>query len=99
MIGSDFSVKSDSIVFQEERERGGGVTQRLRFRWRKVWAENKVEKGIFFNEIKGGTERTGVQRFVTRYVEINAVKDNFNFFYWMPFSNIKMVHLMPHFPF
>ena len=78
---------------------GGVVTQRLRFRWRKVWAENKVEKGIFFNEIKGGTERTGVQRFVTRYVEINAVKDNFNFFYWMPFSNIKMVHLMPHFPF
>ena len=51
-------------------------------------------KGIFFNEIKGGTERTGVQRFLTRYVEINAVKDNFNFFYWMPFSNIKMVNLI-----
>ena len=56
-------------------------------------------KRYFFNEIKGGTERTGVQRFGTRYVEINAVKDNFNFFYWMPFSNIKMLHLMPHFPF
>ena len=79
------------------------VTQRLRFRWRKVWVKGKrykvKEKGIFFNEIKGGTERTGVQRFVTRYVEITAVKANFNFFYWMPFSNIKMVNLMPHFPF
>ena len=74
------------------------VTQRLRFRWRKVWVKGKRYK-VKEKEIKGGTERTGVQRFVTRYVEINAVKDNFNFFYWMPFSNIKMVHLMPHFPF
>ena len=56
-------------------------------------------KRYFFNEIKGGTERTGVQRFGTRYVEINAVKDNFNFFYWMPFSNIKCFILCPIFPF
>ena len=40
-----------------------------------MWVENKVGKGIFFKEIKGDTERTGVQRFGTRYVEINAVKD------------------------
>ena len=66
-----------------------------------MWVENKVEKGIFIIEIKGGTERTGVQRFGTRYVEINAVKDNLNFFYWMPFSNIKILHLIlcPIFPF
>ena len=98
MIGSDFSVKSDSIVFQEERERGGGGGHSK--------APISLEEGVgreqggkryFFNEIKGGTERTGVQRFGTRYVEINAVKDNFNFFYWMPF--FKMLHLMPHLPF
>ena len=28
------------------------VTQRLRFRWRKVWVENKVEKGIFLTKLK-----------------------------------------------
>ena len=97
LIGSDFSVKSDSIVFQEERKRGGGGNGHSK-------APISLEEGVgreqggkryIFNEIKGGTERTGVQRFVSRYVEINAV----NFFYWMPFSNIKMVHLMPHFPF
>ena len=38
-----------------------------------MWVENKVEKGVFFNEIKGGTERTGVQRFGTRYVEIKRL--------------------------
>ena len=52
-----------------------------------MWVENKVEKGIFLTKLKVVLTRTGVQRFGTRYVEINAVKDNFNFFYWMPFSN------------
>ena len=68
LIGSDFSVKSDSIVFQEERERGGGGHSKAPISLEEgVGKRYKVkEKGIFFNEIKGGTERTGVQRFVTQ---------------------------------
>ena len=55
------------------------------------------EKGIFFNEIKGGTERTGVQRFVTRYVEINAVILTSSI--GCPFPTLKWLILCPIFPF
>ena len=96
LIGSDFSVKSDSIVFQEEREPGGGgwslkgshfvggrCGQRT-WRWKKVYFLTKVQA---FNALWQGM----LKLMQWRIILTSSIG--------CPFPTLKWFILCPIFPF